>query len=474
MVIGSQSESPRELVGGLPPNRPGLLKAALLTVMGLALLQWPVTAGQPPGVPGELYPKGDVFCFTFYSTSEKDSAYALKNGATAIGPFYGNQAGALRLAEQLNTRLLYQVRPPAMAGWRPGNKDFVWPSDETICQQTAAIVQAVQTNRHIAMWDIEPEELRAWLPAELHYLTLLASVIRSNDPNRRPMFMYEPNHRDAATLARTVPCQDVCAKGSYPDVLDNGLFAHERIWIRWSMEQELGAIASANPAAQPWLVLWMAGDPAPGESGLIRDRCRHDAYLGLVLGGKGVQVWSGARARRGFSSESFQAYFDGYLSVARDLNGPLHLAPVFLFGQKRLGPGMSITAGPASLQLVYQGTNSYPSVAWLCAAYRGADYLFVVNSAEQAVTVAFSGWPAVDREDLFAGGSAPTPGGSFSLTLPPLAVKAFRFGAGVLPALSSDSQTATNTPQHTPAAKPASGPRPARVQTTKPQPNENS
>ena len=136
------------------------------------------------------------------------------------------------------------------------------------------------------------------------------------------------------------------------------------------MEQELKAIASANPAAQPWIVLWMAGDPAPGERGLIRDRCRHDAYLGLVLGGKGIQVWSGARGRRGFSKEAFQAYFDGYLSVAGELNGPLHLAPVFLFGQKRVEPSMKITAGPTSLRWSIRGTNSYPSVAWFCAAHR--------------------------------------------------------------------------------------------------------
>jgi hypothetical protein len=432
MVRSTKPESARELVGKRPPKRRSFLKTSLLTAAGLAFLQWPVMAGHLAAAPGELYPQGDVFCFTFYSTSEKDSAYALKNGATAIGPFYGNQAGALRLAERLNTKLLYKVRPPAMAGWEPTNKQFVWPSDEIIRQETATIVNAVKTNPHIAMWDIEPEELHASVPPELHYLGLVASVIRSNDPSRRPVYMYEPNHRNAATLAKTVAHQDLCAKGSYTDAYDKGSFVHKRIWVRWSMEQELKAIASVNPAAQPWIVLWMAGDPAPGETGLIRDRCRHDAYLGLVMGGKGIQVWSGYRARRGFSNESFQAYFDGYLSVARELNGPLHLAPVFLFGQKRPDASMRIAAGPASLQLIYQGTNSYPSVTWLCAAYRGADYLFMVNSAEETVTVAFSSLPAVNREDLFAGGSAPTPGGSFSVTLPPLAVKAFRFGAGTL------------------------------------------
>ena len=434
MFTSTHPESHRAIFASLMPGRRNLLKAALITAAVLGFVQRSAVAGRHGDVPGELYPRGDRFCFTFYSTSEKDSAYALKNGATAIGPYYGGQGTALRLAEQFDTWLLYKVRLPSMAGWRSGNKQFAWPADETICRETAAIVNAVQTNRHIAMWDVEPEELRAWIPAELHYLELVTSCIRSNDPGRRPVFMYEPNHRNAATLARTMAFQDICAKGAYTDVLDKGTFAHERIWGRWSIEQELKAIANANPAAQPWIVLWMARDPAPGEAGLTRDRCRHDAYLGLVMGGKGIQIWSGARARRGFSSESFQAYFDGYLSVARDLNGPLNLAPVFLFGQKRLEPEMKITGGPASLRLVYQGTNSYPPVTWLCAAHRGVDYLFVVNSAEQAVTASFSGLPAADREDLFAGGTAPTPGGSFSVTLPPLGVKAFRFGAERPPA----------------------------------------
>jgi hypothetical protein len=384
-----------------------------------------------PCAAGDLYPRGNVFCFTFYSTSEKDAAYALKNGATAIGPFYGNQGPALRQAERLDTRLIYKVRPPAMASWSPKNHHFVWPSDEIISQETAAIIRSVQTNRHIAMWDLEPEELRAWIPAELHYLGLVASVVRSNDLSRRPVFMYEPNHRDATNLARTVALQDLCAKGSYTDEVEKGLFAHERIWVRWSMEQELKAIAQGNPAAQPWLVLWMAGDPAPNEQGLIRDRCRHDAYLGLLLGAKGIQVWSGSRNRRGFSPESFQAYLDGYLSVARDLNGPLHLAPVFLFGERKSGPSLKITAGPAQLKLAYQGTNSYSSVAWLYAAYRGADYLLLVNSAEQPVSVALNGLPATQREDLFTRAVALTPEGSFALTLPPMAVKAIRFGTAL-------------------------------------------
>ena len=85
------------------------------------------------------------------------------------------------------------------------------------------------------------------------------------------------------------------------------------------MEQELGAIAAAHTNAVPWILLWMAWDANEGEEYLIEDWCRHDAYMGLIMGGKGISIWSGWRPRSGFEND-FQAYFDGYLTVATDLN----------------------------------------------------------------------------------------------------------------------------------------------------------
>ena len=106
-----QPESPWGRAASQLLKRRRFRQAALVALAGLALLRSSLCAGLPAGRSSELYPQGDVFCFTFYSTSEPDSAYALKNGATAIGPFYGDQARALRLAERLDTRLLYQSAP---------------------------------------------------------------------------------------------------------------------------------------------------------------------------------------------------------------------------------------------------------------------------------------------------------------------------------------------------------------------------
>jgi len=394
---------------------------------------------------GDLYPRGDAFCFSLYSTCNADSLQALSNGATAIGPFYGNQAVPLANADRWNTKVIYKVKPPSMAGFKTSDFDkpgFVRPSDAVISNEVATIVKAVNSDHHIAMWDIEPEELRSWKPEQLHYLKLVASVIRANDPLRRPVYMYECNNRGAGSLAVALTCEDISAKGTYVNIVDDGAFITNRIWARWSMEQELGAVAHGNPSAVPWIILWMAGDPTPAEFDLIPAWCRHDAYLGLIMGGKGIFVWSAARQRPGFSERGFQAYFDGYLSVARDLNGPLHLAPVFLYGTKLTNATMNIVSGPAQLKLVYQKTtNSYPPVTWLNVTHAGADYLLMVNSAECPVTAAFSGLPALGREDLFSGGISPTPDGMFSITLPALAVKAFRFGAN--PSAAGQRQSAS-------------------------------
>jgi hypothetical protein len=399
--------------------------------------------GQAPAAAlPELYPKGDVFCFTFYSTVRGDTPYTLTNGATAIGPYYGDQGGPLSNAVSLNCKYLYKIDPPSMAGWGPNNTNFVWPSDQTVSNEVLAILNPVKTNANIAMWDIEPEELRYWRAPELHYLALVSSIVHSNDPLHRPVYMYEPNHRIATDLTNTVVYQDLCAKGCYVNSVDPN-YETNRIWARWSMEQELGAIAMANTSAVPWIVLWMAADAPPGDFGLITNWCRHDAYMGLIMGGKGIEIWSGWRGRTGFSDTNFQAYLDGYLTVARDLNGPLNLGPVFLRGQRRANVTMAITAGPTTLQTIYRGaTNVYPSLTWLGTALTATNYLFVANSGAQPVTATFGNLPRTARIDLFAGTTNATPDGSFSLTMAGLAVKAFRFAPNTAPVFRSGSLSA--------------------------------
>lgn len=376
-----------------------------------------------PNVDSELFPTGNRFCFTFYSTTEDDSIYALQKGVSAIGPYYGNQDDDLARAQLYDTKFLYKVHPECMKGQSFLDADFVMPDDTTIINDVASIVEAVKDNDHIAFWDVVPEELRHWKSLEMHYLDIVTNTIRLHDPHNRPIYMYEPNHRDASALSKTLIYQDICAKGMYVEAVG---FRYNRAWCRWSMEQELEAIAAVKPQANPWIVLWMAWDAEIGDKDKIEKWCRHDSYMGLLLGGKGIQIWSGWRNRSGFE-EDFDKYFDGYLSVANDLNGPLNLGPVFLFGETIHEVNMQVISGPQTVTVEYQGTHVYPSVTYLSKHYEGKRYLFMVNSANQDVTASFTGLPHTKRLDLFNGGKNQTVNGAFSIKLAPLAVGGFVF-----------------------------------------------
>ena len=378
------------------------------------------------------YPWGEKFWFSFYSTIGADSAYAVEHGATGIGPYYGGTSGQvspLAEATTLDANFSYKVNLPSMDGYKANDNFYPtwpWPSDAQLIAEATAVVDAVKTNQNIVMWDLVPEELRYWRANELNLLDVVSEAIRQADPYGRPVMMYEPNHRNASALAQTLPYQDICGKGMY--ISSTSEFRHNRIWARWSMEQELGAIAAANTNASPWILLWMAADAIDGEEHLIEDWCRHDAYMGLIMGGKGISIWSGWRPRSGFAND-FQAYSDGYLSVASDLNLERNLAPVFLYGTETAGVTHSVTAGPDNLELEYPtGTiNNYPPVTYKMRAFLGQQYLFMVNSATQAVTLTFSGVPDAARTDLFTGTEYPASSGSFAITLDPYEVSGFRF-----------------------------------------------
>ena len=404
-----------------------------------------------PEPPGQLYPKGDIFSFTFYSTKVPDALYSLTNGATTIGPYYmgqyDGQAEPLSNAIAWETKLLYKVEPPSMAGAQdPATRDdpsFIWPSDTTISNEVAAIINAVKTNANIGMWDIAPEEMRYYVPEDVNYLRVVYAAIHANDPTNRPVYMYMQNNRTAAQLGVTMTNMDIMLKGTYVNSITDdagGDCATNRIWARWSMKQAVDACALYNTNAQPWIGLWMAADPPAGYTTQdVTNWCRHDAYMGLIMGGKGVQIWSGFRGRAGFSDTYFDAYLNGYLSVAKDLNGSMKLAPVFLFGQVQTNLTMNITGGPATQQIKFAGvTNNYPSITYRRLLHNGTNYLFMVNSAEQSVTATFSGLPNKNRTDLFAGTNAPTPGGAFSITLPRLGVSAFRFDISHSPTFTTN------------------------------------
>lgn len=268
-----------------------------------------------------------------------------------------------------------------------------------------------------------PEELRYWRKNEIAYLEVAADAIRQADPLKRPVWMYDPGHRDAAGLAHTVKHLDICGKGMYTNYSGQ---RENRVWVRWTVEQEIKAIEQANRSAIPIAVPEMFQQPPEELLPMIPRWVRHDVYLSLMSGAKGIVVFSGWR-RPKFSA--FDRYYEAYAQCIRELNGPLHLGQVFLFGERRHDIRVRVVRGPSRIATAHKEPVGFPPVAVFDVAYEKDRYLFLANSSNEPVRVDVQGLPptAIAARNLFAPGDVQiVRPGQWQADLEPLEVKAFR------------------------------------------------
>ena len=234
------------------------------------------------------------------------------------------------------------------------------------------------------------------------YMKIATEAIRAADPLRRPIWMYEPNGRDAESLRKTGRFQDIIGKGVYVNLAG---YQDHRIWVRWSMEQQTKAIAAlaeeegeeTSRRRVPLVLPELCRDPEdPALDHLIPRWARHDVYLGLMCGGKGVAVWSLFRRRE--VNRTWPLWYNAYSRAATELTGPLDLGQVFLFGKKSNRFPVSITSGPKEVELTKGAKKSleaattseaekekkrivYPSLCVSEYEYGGATYLFLCHSS---------------------------------------------------------------------------------------------
>ena len=306
-------------------------------------------------------------------------------------------------------------------------------TEEAVRERIGAQVREAAQNDRVAWWYLKPEELRSWRRHELAYLEAAARTIRENDPRKRPVWMYDPGHRNAAGLAQTARHLDIVGKGMYVNYAG---MKDSRVWCRWTIEQQIQAIAEANPGAMPLAVPEMFRPPEESDLALIPSWVRHDVYCALVAGAKGVVVFSFAR-RENFAPAR-EIYLESYLRVAEELCGDANLGQVFLFGERRNQLRVAVTAGSPTVVMPFGSGGvkepiEYPSVSYLEAAYDNENFLFLVNSAREAVRVEVSGLPdaGVAAADAFAPANPPARiYGKYLCDLPALGVAGWRFPDG--------------------------------------------
>jgi hypothetical protein len=388
--------------------------------------------------PNEVYPQGKRFPLTMFSVGgisegrapEQEIQDALKrvkaDGFTMIGPQYELNDRIVGDAKAFGLKAVYTVGLPYKFHEKPPPTFTAKDVEEGIKQQ----VLKVAKHPEIAWWYLQPEELRYWRANEMLYLETAANTIRRTDPLKRPVWMYDPGHRVADGLAHTVRHLDISGKGLYTNYSGQ---RDSRIWVRWSIEQEIKAIRQANPSAIPIAVPEMFQQPEPDHLSMIPKWVRHDVYLSLISGAKGVVVFS---RRKRPTLAAHEAYYEAYAQVARELCGRLGLGQVFLFGEQRTAVKVDVVDGPRQIS-PKEGTGgirppakTYPPVSILDVAYRKDRYLIAVNSANVTVRVRFTGLPAekiVVEDVLSMGESISISGGNIELAFASLAVKALKF-----------------------------------------------
>lgn len=356
-----------------------------------------------PGPPPQLERDEAVFPIGGYSGRPERDRDA---GFTISGPVYRNNENNLAECERVGLPTFYRIGVPidfhGKHGPAPKELDF-----EEVRAEIERQVKAVADRPAIHAWYLTKEELRHWRPLELKYLQVASEAIRNADPQKRPVWMYEPNHRTRGALEKTLPYQQIAGKGLYVNYTSR---KSERAWVRWTLDQQAQAIAAVNPGAIPYAVPEMFTEPAADEVALIPAWVRHDCYTSLLSGVRGIVIFSFAK-RKGFHSRD--EYYRAYSGVARELNGPLQLGSVFLKGEKTEPPAFTILSGEARIALTGgssgpKGNTMLPALQSGAYTWRKHVYFFVVNSAPHPITIRLAkaapwaplleGQPALEEE----------------------------------------------------------------------------
>lgn len=344
----------------------------------------------------KVYPQGHIFPFMGYSgVPGRDTQF----GFTVAGPSYGNQKPALKAAE--NAGLPY----PYLIGMKmnfhaKGGKQPRPVIEKEIREEITRQVKAVVDNPSICWWYITPEEIRHWRKNEMDYLRIATEAIRLADPHNRPVWMYEPNHRNAGSLAKTGKYQDIIGKGFYCNLAG---YHNSRVWIKWSMQQQTIAAdlleKQDGRKRTPLVLPELCQDPPnPAHDHMIPTWTRHDVYLGLMCGGKGVAIWS--LFPRPAVKRTWQIWYDSYARLARELTGPSALGQVFLHGRPTNTLPVKILSGPREIPMVKGSKNdlekhttsdqekaadSIKMAALTVAEYDhdGSTYVFLCNSSSK-------------------------------------------------------------------------------------------
>ncbi len=397
-----------------------------------------------------IFPNGQKMGFAFYAVGagkegpkprkdleaqwEADRENIFRSGAvTMVGQQYCDVEDHLKLAEKYNLSLALAINP-VVEGQKLNSMKKIdqWVKDKRpfpvkeVTEGVTEVVKKAAPSKRVAWWVIIPNELRFWKSYEIQYLELATKIIRENDPLKRPIYMYEPNHRTAEPMAKTGKFTDLIGKGMYTNYASS---KNQRVFCRWTMEEVKGALKLLGRSENMAITHpEMFQQPEENEVPMIETWVRHDTYCSLINGAKGMLIFS-ARRREGFTA--FDKYLAAYLKVGRELEGPMKLSKPFLFGTPLNDLEVNIQSGPETVKGTFNKKEmEFPSLSFTNLALDGVRYIFIANSANEGVDAAIGGFPNgtnVMVKDLFSDHpSFRATEGEFEVKLPALGVAAYK------------------------------------------------
>lgn len=425
----------------------------------------------PAGLPSDaVFPQGRIMHIGGYSVG-KDPVKQLggivpmelakESGFTVAGPYYGSFAGARAVMEHasgLGLHVAAQLEVPPALHFKKGEDALKLRAGRMAALTDAGLRAWVQEdmnnfltnailNKAVSCWAIAPEELRCWYKPELNYQQVFTKAVNDFDPMHRPVYMYEPNHRNTEALLKTGQGQGFIVEGAY--VHNLGWNVSRALRINWAMDQMTGAAAKDKRVIVPGLEL---SQDLPGFSAkdLERDPAarnrlnrllRHDVYLAIARGAQGFQVWSLHPFRTNMTT--YLDLMKGYGEVFRELALPqFNLQEPILFGERRQDITLTIVKGrefiaappkTGSLEAV-EGKidvqkDRWPSVRLANIAIGNQRVLILVNSAAEAMDVRLTGIPSGAKLDTVSGGDTARVGkftGGVNVAMEPFAAMVLR------------------------------------------------
>jgi hypothetical protein len=310
------------------------------------------------------YPRGDRYLMGLYGCLSSEFTTLAAEGYGMVQSYSNTTEGArttwLQLCEAAGLR------------------------DMTMLQKTdtATNVSLLAQQPAIGWWAL-PEELRYWVSTDWSLFTSLSSIVRADDAQKRPLFMYIASSYTGDGIAHYVPTLDIIGAGNYPDY-----HGWPRSAARWRIESELYAIhkmgytvATKTPIS---ILGFFSTTPPCTAAGLY-----HDIFASLSAGAQAEVLYAYA-----YVTPNTAALAD-LNRATRLLTGPEALGEWALHGTRTADLPVTFLSGPTTApSFTPPGSTTpivYPSVRAAAWDHAGTRTIVAVNTASQAVTAEVGG-----------------------------------------------------------------------------------